>query len=46
MMNIQQNDKENDESSLARKTSKALDAIIKAHNWMEKKKKFKRKQLE
>jgi hypothetical protein len=30
MMNIQQNDQKNDESSLARKTSKALNAVIKA----------------
>ncbi len=34
-------------SSLAKKkTSKDLDAIIKAHNWMGKKKNVKRKQLE
>jgi hypothetical protein len=44
-MNSQQNDKKNDESSLARKTSKALDAIIKAHNWMEKKKNSQKKTI-
>ncbi len=41
MMNIQQNDKKNDEKLTCQQNKQNPNAIIKAHNWMGEKKKSK-----